>query len=71
MKPLDFSLLEVESPSDQKKELLFHVASSPTNGRLVVVTGGMEVDLKQGDHFSWEDVERQRILFLHDKEKSR
>ncbi|XP_066488376.1 extracellular matrix organizing protein FRAS1 [Tiliqua scincoides] len=71
VKPLDFSLLEVESPSGQRKDLLFHVASSPTNGRLVAVTSGKEADLKQGDHFTWEDVEGQRVLFMHDKEKSR
>ncbi|XP_053108034.1 extracellular matrix organizing protein FRAS1 isoform X2 [Hemicordylus capensis] len=71
VKPLDFSLLEVKDPGGQKEKLLFHVTIPPDNGRLVAVADGKETALSQGDHFTWEDVKEQRVLFVHDKEKSR
>ncbi|KAL8206681.1 UNVERIFIED_CONTAM: hypothetical protein K2H54_018174 [Gekko kuhli] len=71
VKPLDVSIMDVRGLDGQREELLFQVASSPTNGRLLLVATGRERELNQGDHFTWEDVAEQRVLFVHDKEKSR
>ncbi|XP_077157208.1 extracellular matrix organizing protein FRAS1 isoform X3 [Paroedura picta] len=71
VKPLGIFLIDVQGLDGQRGELLFRVASPPTNGRLLTVATGQEAELSQGGHFTWEDVKEQRILFAHDKEKSR
>uniref|UniRef100_K7G756 Fraser extracellular matrix complex subunit 1 n=1 Tax=Pelodiscus sinensis TaxID=13735 RepID=K7G756_PELSI len=68
VKPLDLSFMEAHDLGDG---LLFHVASSPTNGRLVTMVNGKAVQLGTGDAFSWEDVEEKRVRFVHSREKSR
>ncbi|XP_044284420.1 extracellular matrix organizing protein FRAS1 [Varanus komodoensis] len=69
--PLSFSFMEVQGPGGTGKELLFHVASLPTNGRIVAVANGQQSELRKDDHFTGQDVSEQRVLFVHDKEKPR
>nr|XP_056711523.1 LOW QUALITY PROTEIN: extracellular matrix organizing protein FRAS1 [Euleptes europaea] len=71
VKPLDVSLMDIQGLARQREDLLFRVAGSPTNGRLLTVATGEETVLNQGDHFTWEDAKQRRVLFVHDKEKSR
>ncbi|XP_065453534.1 extracellular matrix organizing protein FRAS1 isoform X1 [Chrysemys picta bellii] len=71
VKPLDLSFMDARDLGDRDGELLFHVVSSPTNGRLVIMENGKDVQLDKGDHFSWKDVKEKRVRFVHNREKSR
>lgn len=71
VKPLDLSLLGVRDLDSDARELLFHIDSTPSNGRLVMVVNGKEVQLSKGDHFSFKDVQENRVRFVHSKEKFR
>lgn len=71
VKPLDLSLLSVCDLGGDTRQLLFHINSSPSNGRLVIVVRGAAVQLSKGDHFSCKDVKEKRVRFVHSKEKSR
>nr|XP_023408991.1 extracellular matrix protein FRAS1 [Loxodonta africana] len=71
MKPLDFSFLNVQDQDGRVEDLLFHVVSTPTNGRLVLSKNGKEVQLDKAGHFSWKDVKEKKVRFVHSKEKPR
>ncbi|XP_075401034.1 extracellular matrix organizing protein FRAS1 [Tenrec ecaudatus] len=71
MKPLDFSFLNVQAQGGRVEDLLFHVVSTPTNGRLVLSRNGKEVQLEKAGRFSWTDVKEKRMRFVHSKEKPR
>lgn len=71
MKPLDFSLLNVQDLDGRVEDLLFHVVSTPTNGQLVLSRNGKEVQLDKAGHFSWKDVNEKKVRFVHSKEKPR
>ncbi|XP_058403319.1 extracellular matrix organizing protein FRAS1 isoform X7 [Diceros bicornis minor] len=71
MKPLDFSLLNVQDQDGRIEDLLFHVVSTPTNGQLVLSRNGKEVQLDKAGHFSWKDVNEKKVRFVHSKEKPR
>ncbi|XP_060043899.1 extracellular matrix organizing protein FRAS1 isoform X2 [Erinaceus europaeus] len=71
MKPLDFSLLNVQDQDGRVEELVFHVVSSPTNGQLVLSRNGKEVQLDKARHFLWKDVNEQKVRFVHSREKPR
>ncbi|XP_010019626.1 PREDICTED: extracellular matrix protein FRAS1-like, partial [Nestor notabilis] len=71
VKPLDLSLLSVCGLGGDTGQLLFRINSTPSNGRLVMVVRGEEVQLSKGDRFSCKDVEEKRVRFVHSKEKSR
>ncbi|XP_070468854.1 extracellular matrix organizing protein FRAS1 isoform X1 [Equus przewalskii] len=71
MKPLDFSLLNVQDQDGNIEDLLFHVVSTPTNGQLVLARNGKEVQLDKAGHFSWKDVNAKKVRFVHSKEKPR
>lgn len=71
VKPLDISLLGVRDLDGDTGQLLFHIDSTPSNGRLVTVVNGKEVQLSKGDHFTYKDVKEKRVRFVHSKEKSR
>jgi len=71
VKPLDLSLLGVCDLDGDTGQLLFHIDSTPSNGRLVMVVNGKEVRLSKGDHFNCKDVKEKRVCFVHSKEKSR
>lgn len=71
VKPLDLSLLDVRDLDGDTGQLLFHIDSAPSNGRLVMVVNGKEVQLSKGDHFSFKDVKENRVRFVHSREKSR
>lgn len=71
MKPLDFSLLNVQDQDGSVEDLLFHVVSTPTNGQLVFSRNGKEVQLDKAGHFSWKDVHEKKVRFVHSKEKPR
>ncbi|XP_074849859.1 extracellular matrix organizing protein FRAS1 isoform X2 [Carettochelys insculpta] len=68
VKALDLSFMGARDLGD---ELLFHVASAPTNGRLMMMVEGKDVPLDVGDPFSKEDLKEKRIRFMHSKEKPR
>uniref|UniRef100_A0ABM5GKG1 Extracellular matrix organizing protein FRAS1 n=1 Tax=Pogona vitticeps TaxID=103695 RepID=A0ABM5GKG1_9SAUR len=70
-KPLDLSFLEVLGLGGSLEDVLFHVVGPPTNGRLVAMANAKKTELSQGDHFTGEDLKGQRVLFVHDKKKSR
>ncbi|KAM7157358.1 extracellular matrix organizing protein FRAS1 isoform 1-T1 [Molossus nigricans] len=71
MKPLDFSLLNVQDQDGRVEDLLFHVVSTPTNGQLVLSRNGKVVQLDKAGHFSWKDVNEKKVRFVHSKEKPR
>ncbi|XP_076999177.1 extracellular matrix organizing protein FRAS1 isoform X1 [Tamandua tetradactyla] len=71
MKPLDFSILNVQEQEGRVEDLLFHVVSLPTNGRLVLSRNGKQVQLDKAGHFSWKDVKEKKVRFVHTKEKPR
>lgn len=71
MKPLDFSLLNVQDQDGMIEDLVFHVVSTPTNGQLVLSRNGKEVQLDKAGHFSWKDVNEKKVRFVHSKEKPR
>ncbi|XP_023559071.1 extracellular matrix protein FRAS1 [Octodon degus] len=71
MKPLDFSLLNVQPHDGTVEDLLFHVVSTPTNGQLVLSRNGKEAQLDKAGHFSWKDVNQRKVRFVHSKEKLR
>lgn len=71
MKPLDFSLLNVQHQDGRVEDLLFHVVSTPTNGQLLLSRNGKEVQLEKASHFSWEDVNAKEVRFVHSREKPR
>lgn len=71
MKPLDFSLLNIQHQDGRVEDLLFHVVSTPTNGQLLLSRNGKEVQLEKAGHFSWKDVNGKKVRFVHSKEKLR
>ncbi|XP_013371586.1 PREDICTED: extracellular matrix protein FRAS1 isoform X1 [Chinchilla lanigera] len=71
MKPLDFSLLNVQLQDGTVEDLLFHVVSTPTNGQLVLSSNGKEAQLDKAGRFSWRDVNQKKVRFVHSKEKLR
>ncbi|GAB1289869.1 Extracellular matrix organizing protein FRAS1 [Apodemus speciosus] len=71
MKPLDFSLLNIQHQDGRVEDLLFHVVSTPTNGQLLLSRNGKEVQLEKAGHFSWKDVNEKKVRFVHSKEKLR
>uniref|UniRef100_A0A8C9EKS7 Calx-beta domain-containing protein n=1 Tax=Pavo cristatus TaxID=9049 RepID=A0A8C9EKS7_PAVCR len=71
VKPLDLSLLDARDLDGDTGQLLFRIDSTPSNGRLVMVVNGKEVQLNKGDHFSFKDVKENRVRFAHSREKSR
>ncbi|KAM4854655.1 extracellular matrix organizing protein FRAS1 [Thomomys bottae] len=71
MKPLDFSLLNIQHQDGRVEDLLFHVVSTPTNGQLVLSRNGKEAQLDKAGHFSWKDVNEKKVRFVHSKEKLR
>ncbi|KAK7830949.1 hypothetical protein U0070_018493, partial [Myodes glareolus] len=71
MKPLDFSLLNVQHQDGRVEDLLFHVVSTPTNGQLLLSRNGKEVQLEKAGHFSWADVNAKEVRFVHSREKLR
>ncbi|ELW63934.1 Extracellular matrix protein FRAS1 [Tupaia chinensis] len=71
MKPLDFSLLNIQDQDGRVEDLLFHVVSTPTNGQLVLSRNGKEIQLDKAGHFSWKDVNKKKVRFVHSKEKLR
>lgn len=71
MKPLDFSLLNIQHQEGRVEDLLFHVVNTPTNGQLLLSRNGKEVQLEKAGHFSWKDVNEKKVRFVHSKEKLR
>nr|XP_040148101.1 extracellular matrix organizing protein FRAS1 [Ictidomys tridecemlineatus] len=71
MRPLDFSLLNIQHQDGRVEDLLFHVVSTPTNGQLVLSRNGKESQLDKAGHFSWKDVNEKKVRFIHSKEKLR
>ncbi|MBZ3891170.1 Extracellular matrix protein FRAS1 [Sciurus carolinensis] len=71
MRPLDFSLLNIQHQDGRVEDLLFHVVSTPTNGQLVLSRNGKESQLDKASHFSWKDVNEKKVRFMHSKEKLR
>lgn len=71
MKPLDFSLLNVQHQDGRVEDLLFHVVSTPTNGQLLLSRNSKEVQLEKAGHFSWADVNAKEVRFVHSREKLR
>ncbi|KAM5158784.1 extracellular matrix organizing protein FRAS1 [Callospermophilus lateralis] len=71
MRPLDFSLLNIQHRDGRVEDLLFHVVSTPTNGQLVLSRNGKESQLDKAGHFSWKDVNEKKVRFIHSKEKLR
>jgi len=71
MKPLDFPLLNVQDQDGRVEDLQFHVVSTPTNGQLMLLRNGKEVQLDKAGHFSWKDVNEKKVRFVHSKEKPR
>ncbi|NXU54362.1 FRAS1 protein, partial [Turnix velox] len=71
VKPLNLSLLGAGDVDGAGGELWFHVDSAPSNGWLVMVVNSKEVQLREGDRFSSQDVEEKRVWFVHSREKSR
>ncbi|MEE6460302.1 hypothetical protein FKM82_000916 [Ascaphus truei] len=71
VRPLDLSFMSVQDQDSDNFNLVFHVVSPPTNGRLVKILHGKEVHLNKDTHFGWEDLREQRVRFKHSKEKSR
>lgn len=71
VEPLDLSFLGVPDGEGAPGQLVFHIDSAPTNGRLLLVAGGKEVLLSKGDRFSCRDVKERRVRFVHSSEKSR
>uniref|UniRef100_F1M3H3 Fraser extracellular matrix complex subunit 1 n=1 Tax=Rattus norvegicus TaxID=10116 RepID=F1M3H3_RAT len=71
MKPLDFSLLNIQHQDGRVEDLLFHIVSTPTNGQLLLSRNGKEVQLEKAGHFSWKDVNGKKVRFVHSKEKLR
>ncbi|XP_012928771.1 extracellular matrix protein FRAS1 isoform X2 [Heterocephalus glaber] len=69
VKPLDFSLLNIQPQDGTVEDLLFHIVSTPTNGQLVLSRNGKEDQLDKAGHFSWKDVNQKRVRFVHSKEK--
>lgn len=71
VKPLDLSLLGVGDAAGDAAQLVFHVASAPSNGRLVLLARGKELLLREGDRFSCEDVRERRVRFVHSEDGAR
>ncbi|KAL6048030.1 hypothetical protein STEG23_036151, partial [Scotinomys teguina] len=71
MKPLDFSLLNIQHQDGRVEDLLFHIVSTPTNGQLLLSRNGKEVQLEKAGHFSWKDVNDKKVRFVHTREKLR
>ncbi|XP_064005810.1 extracellular matrix organizing protein FRAS1 [Pogoniulus pusillus] len=71
VKPLEPSLLSLCDLDGARDQLRLHLHSAPSNGRLVMVLGGKELQLLKGDHFSCQDVKEKRIRFVHSRDKSR
>ncbi|XP_064918597.1 extracellular matrix organizing protein FRAS1 isoform X3 [Columba livia] len=71
VKPLDLSLLGVGDAAADTGRLVFHVASAPSNGRLVLLARGRELPLGHGDRFSCEDVRQSRVRFEHSRDQAR
>ncbi|KAF7462662.1 hypothetical protein GHT09_011752 [Marmota monax] len=71
MRPLDFSLLNIQHQDGRVEDLLFHVVSTPTNGQLVLSRNGKESQLDKAGHFSWKNVNEKKVRFIHSKEKLR
>ncbi|XP_012660764.1 extracellular matrix protein FRAS1 [Otolemur garnettii] len=71
VKPLDFSLLNVQDQGQQVEDLLFHVVSTPTNGQLVLSRNGKAIQLDKASHFSWKDVNEKKVRVVHSREKLR
>ncbi|XP_027744997.1 extracellular matrix protein FRAS1 [Empidonax traillii] len=69
--PLHLSLLGVCDAGGGTGQLLFHMDSIPSNGRLLMVVAGQEVLLSQGDHFSCRDVQERRVRFVHSTDRPR
>ncbi|KAM4706664.1 extracellular matrix organizing protein FRAS1 [Discoglossus pictus] len=71
VRPLDLSFMSVHDQDSDNASLMFHVVHAPTNGRLVKISNGKEVQLNKDTHFVWGDLREQRVRFKHSKEKSR
>uniref|UniRef100_A0A8C5XSK4 Fraser extracellular matrix complex subunit 1 n=1 Tax=Microcebus murinus TaxID=30608 RepID=A0A8C5XSK4_MICMU len=71
-KPLDFSLLDVRAPRGREGHLRFHVASPPSNGRLLLLhPDGRDLQLGRAGRFRWSDLKERRVRFVHSREKLR
>lgn len=71
VQPLDLSLLGVCDPAGASGQLLFHVDSVPSTGRLVMLRDGQEVPLSRGHSFSCRDVQERRIRLVHSRHEPR
>lgn len=72
VEPLALSFLGVPDGEGAPGQLVFHIDSAPTNGRLLLLlAAGKEVPLSKGDRFSCRDVKERRVRFVHSSEKSR
>lgn len=71
VQPLDLSLLGVCDPAGASGQLLFHVDTIPSTGRLVMLLDGQEVPLSHGSRFGCRDVRERRVRFVHSKEEPR
>lgn len=71
VKPLDLSLLGVGDAAADTGGLVFHVASAPSNGRLVLLARGTELPLARGGRFGCQDVRQGRVRFQHGSDQPR
>ncbi|XP_016153247.1 PREDICTED: extracellular matrix protein FRAS1 [Ficedula albicollis] len=71
VQPLDLSLLGVCDPAGASGQLLFHVDSIPSTGRLVMLRDGQEVPLSRGSSFGCRDVRERRVRLVHGREEPR
>ncbi|XP_053559271.1 LOW QUALITY PROTEIN: extracellular matrix organizing protein FRAS1 [Bombina bombina] len=71
VRPLDLSFMSVQDQNSEDASLTFHVVQAPTNGQLVKISRGKEVQLSKDTHFGMMELREQRVRFKHSKEKSR
>ncbi|RXN23492.1 extracellular matrix FRAS1-like protein [Labeo rohita] len=69
IKLLDLALLSIKDADSQSESMLLQLLQPPSNGHLVVLENDRERTLSRDDTFTFTQLKRRAVRFIHDKEQ--
>lgn len=69
VKPLDPALLSIKDADSQSESMLLQLLQPPSNGHLVVLENDVERALGRDNTFTFTQLKRRAVRFIHDKEQ--
>lgn len=71
VKPLDPALLSIKDADSQSESMLLQLLQPPSNGHLMLLENDRERALGKDDTFTYTQLKRRAVRFVHDKEQTK